>query len=61
MYKLQTMGSKTTSAKEIQQMMQDVQFLNNSVVRFTAMNFFSLDYSMLCGVRIIYLFGGKLA
>lgn len=50
-YKLQTLGSKLLTAKEIQMMLQEAQFLNNSsVVRFSAMNFFNLDYSMLCGV-----------
>lgn len=49
MYKLQTLGSKTMSAKEIQMLVQGTQFLPNTVV-FSALNFFHLDYSMLCGV-----------
>lgn len=51
MYKLQMMGSTTMSAKEIQMLVHGTQFLPNKVV-FTALNFFNLDYSMLCGVRM---------
>lgn len=49
MYKLQTLGSMTMSAKEIQTLVQGTQFLPQTVI-FSALNFFYLDYSMLCGV-----------
>lgn len=49
MYKLQTVGSKTMTAKEIQVLVQGIQIMPNTV-KFSALNFFDLDYSMLCGV-----------
>lgn len=53
MHKLQLMGSKTMSAKEIQALVQGTTFLP-AEVNFTAWNFFNLDYSMLCGVRFYW-------
>lgn len=51
MYKLQMLGSKNMSAKEIQMVVQGAHLLPGKV-EFTALNFFRLDYSMLCGVSV---------